>query len=460
MSLEHTQDLTHFDFIESCRKVIALDSSPQVSTLEIVNYLAELARSLGLYAEVVEELQNGITQANLIVRLQEQVLGQSDFLLQTHLDTPEPVSFPLWKKNKFNPYDAVIEDGKIYGLGAAEVKLDFLCKLQALASFKNVNFTALQPVLVGTFGEETGMQGTLKLIRKNKINAKYALIGEPSDFKIINAAKGFATVEMRIPFSKEEIEYKRSKDLSEYTSTQTKIFSGKSAHSSTPHLGDNAATKLFEYLAKMPDNVVVTDIDAGTRFNMIPNQAMVELDVAASFADPVIRKINYLYEMIKQVQEQMLLVQDNAFEPKHSTISVGIIRNYEDHILIGGSCRILPNVKQDMYEKWMQMFAEACEKVGAEFRLQDYKKPFRTDTNSILIKGALTELEKLSMQSECMSLASTNEASLFSRIGVECICIGAGKREGNVHTPNEHVEIIDLEKIKIFYGKMIERFCL
>lgn len=70
-------------------------------------------------------------------------------------------------------------------------------------------FNTLQPVLVGTFGEETGMQGALKLIRKNKINAKYALIGDPTDSNIVSAAKGYATVEMRIPFSAEEMTYKR-----------------------------------------------------------------------------------------------------------------------------------------------------------------------------------------------------------------------------------------------------------
>lgn len=449
-----------FDFIGSCRKLIAIDSSPQISALEAAEYLATLARDLGFDVEVQQEMQNGITQANIIVRLEPFQAGRSEFLLQAHLDTVDPGNFSLWKKNNFNPFDAVIEDGRIYGLGSAEVKLDFLCKLQALAQLKDKKFTTLQPVLVGTFGEETGMQGALKLIRKNKINAKYALIGDPSDLNIVNAAKGYATVEMRIPFSNEETEYKKNKALSEHTSTQTKIFSGKSAHSSTPHLGESAALKLFEYLSKMPDNVVIVEMDAGTRQNMIPNQAMVELDVAASFKDPVIRKINFLYNTMNEVQNEMKSVVDKVFTPEHSTISVGVIRTFEDHILVSGSCRILPNVKQEEYEKWMQMISRACEQVGAEFRLQDYKRPFRTDEKSVLIKGALAELEKLGQTSQCTSLASTNEASLFSRISIECICIGAGKRENNVHTPNEHVEIKHLELMTSFYQKMIERFCL
>ncbi|AZZ38077.1 succinyl-diaminopimelate desuccinylase [Bdellovibrio sp. qaytius] len=460
MSELQVSSVEGFDFIGACRKLIAIDSSPQISTVELVDYLALIAYQFGFDVEIQQAMQNGIAQSNIIVRLQPFQAGQNEFLLQAHLDTVDPGNFALWKKNNFNPFDAVIEDGRIYGLGSAEVKLDFLCKLVAMAQFKDKKLNTLQPVLVGTFGEETGMQGALKLIRKNKINAKYALIGDASDLKIINAAKGYATVQMRIPFASDEVEYKRDISVSESMSTQSKVFSGKSAHSSTPHLGESAAVKLFEYLAKMPDNVVIVDMDAGTRVNMIPNQAMVELDIATSIKDPAIRKINFLYAAMNEVQTEMKSVVDKAFTPEHSTISIGIIRTLEDHILIGGSCRILPNVKQEVYEKWMKMISTACEKVGAEFHLQDYKRPFRTDEKSVLIKGALAELEKLGQTSPCTSLASTNEASLFSRIGIECICVGPGKREDNVHTPNEHVEIKHLELMTSFYQRMIERFCL
>lgn len=463
----HLQDTKNsFDFIESCRKIIAYDSTPQASTLEVVHYLEQLSKALGFEAEVQSEMQNGVLQANIIVRLTKFLPNQSEFLMQTHLDTADAGQFPLWKKNNFNPFDAVIENQRIYGLGAAEVKLDFLCKLKALLEFKNSHghhtsmTTKLAPVLVGTFGEETGMHGALKLIRKNKINAKFALIGEPSNLNIINAAKGFATVEMHIPFGETELQLRTNKEISESTTTQTKIFSGLTAHSSTPHLGESAALKVFEYLSKMPSNVVIVEIDAGTRFNMIPHQAMVEHDIVNSFSNPMIVKLNKIYEKIKAVQASMALIQDTRFEPQHSTLSVGIIRTQDNKILIGGSCRILPSVKQENYEHWMKMISDVCIEVGGEFKLQDYKKPFYTSENSVLLKGALAEFEKLGVQSKCISMASTNEASLFSRIGVECICVGAGERENNLHTPTENVKIQDLEIMSQFYKNMIERFCL
>ncbi len=447
-------------WIDDCRKLIALDSSPTSSTVEVVAYLEQRALQSGFDVEVMHEIQNGITQANIIVRTEKFTPGDSEFLMQTHLDTVDPGPFSLWKKNGSNPFDATIVDGKIYGLGAAEIKLDFLCKLNALKALKGKNFTNLKPVLVGTYGEETGMQGALKLIRKNKINAKFGLIGETSDLKIIHASKGFAVVEIRIPISEDEQKYKVARSSIESTSTQTKLFSGQAAHSSTPHLGDNSIKKMLDYLQKMPENMVLIEADGGTRFNMIPNQAMVEVDLASHVKNTTLQKLNKIYLALQQVEQDMLEVVDHEFEPQHSTLSIGIIRTFDDSLLLGGSCRILPSVSHDQYEKWMLKIQKVCEDCGALFRITDYKKPYRTSDNSILIKTAQSILQKMNLDSNCRSLASTNEASLFSRVNIDCICIGAGLREGNVHTAEEHVKIEDLEKATLFYQQMLERFCL
>lgn len=448
------------EWVETCRKLIALDSSPTSTTVEVVDYLEKLATAEGFNVEVIHEVQNGVTQANIIVRPEKIVAGEKEFLLQTHLDTADPGNYSLWKRTGFNPFDATIVDGKIFGLGAADVKLDFLCKLNALKALKGKKYNQLKPVLIGTYGEETGMQGALKLIRKNKINAKYGVIGETSDLKLIQASKGFAVVEIRIPIELNEQKYKIVRGTLESTTTQTKLFSGQSAHSSTPHLGDNAVKKMLEYLQKMPENMILIDADGGTRFNMIPNQAMVEIDLSSHVKNTALQKLNRIYLALQKVENDMVEVQDKDFEPSHSTLSIGLIRTFEDSLVLGGSCRILPNVTQEQYEKWMDTIQKVCEECGAQFRITDYKRPFRTSENSILVKTAQNILEKMNLDSKCRTLASTNEASLFTRIDIECICIGAGAREGNVHTSEEHVKIEDLEKAKLFYQHMVERFCL
>lgn len=420
--------------------------------------MAAFCRQKGLHVEEQEEIVGDLEQVNVIARPVE-VRPGSEFLLQTHLDTVDPGPYPLWTKTGANPFDAHIIDGNIHGLGAADVKLDFLCKLEALASFGKREWI-LPPVLVGTFGEESGMQGALKLIRKNKISAKMALIGEPSNLQLINSAKGFASVEIRLPFSAEEINYRREHNLRESTSTQSKLFNGKAAHSSTPHLGESAIAKLLESLMMLPDSVNIMEIDGGNNFNTVPSHAFLEIDMVSIIKNPISQRIANIYRAIKGLELEFLDHKDNDFYPTTPTLNIGVIRTNEDDIQISGTCRIPPIITHEIYEGWMNRLRQVCDENEAIFRVSDYKKPFRTQSNSILVKGCLDELRAMGLSDIPISQSSTNEASIFSRIGIDCVCFGPGKREGNVHTPNEHVAVGDLEAATQFYKRIIERFCL
>lgn len=447
------------DFVESCRRLVSLDSTPEAGSFEACQFLAELCKERGLHVELQEEMSQSLRQANVIARPTANRPGL-EFMLQTHIDTRDPGPFGLWTQTEQNPFDATIIDGNIYGLGTADAKLDFLCKLEALSSFKNKPFTKLPPVLVATFGEETGMQGALKLIRKNKVSAKMAMLGEPSDLKIITAAKGFATVEIKIPFSDQEIQYREEHNLRESTVTQSRLFTGKPSHSSTPHLGDSAVIKMMEALCLLPDHVVLMEIDGGLTYNSVPAHAMLEVDIVSVIHDPVKKKIVEIYQAIKNLEEEFKKYTDADFTPEHPTLNIGVIRTFADHVLIGGSCRMPPVITQELYEKWMGQLKSVCVSLKSEFKITDYKRPYRTPENSLLVRGCLEELKIRSRDSKTITQPNTNEASLFSRIGIECVGFGAGKRDGNLHTPNEHVKIKDLEFSIEFYKACLERFCL
>jgi succinyl-diaminopimelate desuccinylase len=439
--------------------MIAFDSSPSQGTRELVHWLAELARSRGLFVEVVDETLGNYEQSSLLVRPVRERPSQ-EFLLQTHLDTPDPGPFALWSQTSHNPFDAHIIDQKIYGLGTADVKLDFLCKLEALSAFSSDTNWKLPPVLVGTYGEELGMHGALKLIRKNRFTAKMALVSEPSDLQLITAGKGMAAVEIRIPYSQEELQYKFEHNLRESTSTQSRIFNGKSSHSSTPQLGESAIKKMFDYLLQLPENIVVMEIDGGVNFNTVPANAFLEIDPVSGFSDPMSKKVATLYRALMELETQFLAYQDHDFFPSHPTLNIGLIRTFEDHVFISGTCRIPPVVTNEIYEGWMATLKRKCEAVGADFRVTDYKRPYRTDVDSIFVKGCLEELQEMGLSTKTITQSSTNEACLWSRIGIECISFGPGQREGNIHTPQEHVAVDDLKKSVEFYRRAIERFCI
>lgn len=447
------------DFIEACRKLISIDSTPTHGNKEAAEFVAELCRAKGLQVELQTDFVGDTEQANVIARPGSE-RPPLEFLLQTHLDTVDPGPFALWTHTECNPFDATIMDGNIYGLGAADVKLDFLCKLEALASFGPNRAWKLPPVLVGTYGEELGMQGALRLIRKNKIAAKMALIGEPSDLKLINAAKGFASVEVRIPFESDEVEYRQEHNLKESTSTQSKLFIGKAAHSSTPHLGESAITKMLQYLQQLPDSVTLMEIDGGVNYNSVPSHALLEIDVVSNTTKPIVTKLVNIFEAVKVLEKEFLKHLDKDFFPSEPTLNIGLIRTYQDHVLLAGSCRVPPVITNEIYEGWMEKLRQVCEANGSQFRVTDYKKPYRTNETSMLVKGCRDELRSMGLADGLATQPSTNEASIFSRTGIECLCFGPGKREGNVHTPSEHVAVEDLKKAVEFYKRVIERFCL
>jgi len=447
------------EFLDACRKFISIDSTPSVGNLELAVFAETLCRQSGLSVELQRETLDGLEQANIIARPQAQ-MPREELLLQTHLDTVDPGSFGLWTKTGANPFQASIYQNELYGLGSADVKLDFLCKLEAIRRLKDRSSFRVPPVLVGTFGEERGMSGAVKLIRKKKVSATRALVGEPTELRLVHAMKGFAAVEIEVPFSKEEIDFHNRHNQQESTSTQSKIFIGKAAHSSVPGSGDNAIVKMLEYLERLPEGLVVMELDGGTNFNTVAANAVLEFDAHAGLRDTIGSKLRRILRAIQAIESDFVNFRDEAFLPPQTTLNVGVIRTLEDHVKMLGCVRLPPVVTQDVYENWMQTLRDACQAVGAVFRVTDYKQPFRTSVRSDIVQICQAQLRGQGLPTDVATHSVTNEANVFSRFGIECVVIGPGRGVGNSHSPNEFVRLSELEAAVVFYQGVIERMCL
>ncbi|MCB0408148.1 MAG: M20/M25/M40 family metallo-hydrolase, partial [Bdellovibrionales bacterium] len=109
---------------------------------------------------------------------------------------------------------------------------------------------------------------------------------------------------------------------------------------------------------------------------------------------------------------------------------------------------------------WMTRLGKACEEAGSSFRILDYKKAFHVAKTSEFLQGSCEILKGLNQSAKPQTIAGATEASVFSRLGLECLVFGPGKSLGNSHAPDEKVSIDDLELAIEFYKKAIERFCL
>ncbi len=446
-------------FLENCRKLVGLDSTPSHGNLAAAEFAGALCAEAGLHVEMQRETSSGVDQCNVIARPRD-TTPDREFLLQTHLDTVDAGHFSHWTKTQANPFNASIYNDVIYGLGTADVKLDFLCKLEAVKPLLGKELK-LPFVLVGTFGgAESGMAGAVKLIRKKKIRPVMALIGEPSQMRLVNGGTGLAVVEITIPFSQEEIEYRRDHDLNESTSTQSRIFTGKAAHSSDPGAGQNAIMIMLEYLTQLPEGIAVMDLDGGHNNNSVPAHAILEIDTVAGFKNPILPKIARIYQSLLQLQEEMRGFSESGFSPSYPTMNIGRVRSDEDGVILSGSCRLPPSVTDAIYEGWMSKLATTVQEVGATFRVKDYKRGFTAEPQTEFVLGTQNVLREMGLNPELQKLAQTTEANVFHRMGAECLVWGPGQSVGNSHAPNECINIADLRQAAEFYSRLLERFCL
>jgi acetylornithine deacetylase/succinyl-diaminopimelate desuccinylase-like protein len=310
-------------------------------------------------------------------------------------------------------------------------------------------------VLVGTFGAHNGMTGAIKLIRRKKLNAVSALVGEPTDMKLVVAGKGLAVVEIAIPFSSEERAYRVNHDSMESSSSQSRHFSGKSATGN-----ENAIMKMFAYLAQLPEGIALMDLDGGTSHSSLPLSSMLEIDMVAAFKDPIVPKISKIFTSLQALEQELHQFRDEGFDPPYPTANFGKIRTSETEVRMTGCCRIPPSVTDSVYEGWMSKLEAAVREVGATFRVTDYRKGFTTDAKSEFVQTAQEILAKMKLDASPQKITGVTEASVLSRLGIECVVWGPGQSVGNSHAPNESIKLSDLKLASEFYQRAIERFCL
>lgn len=171
---------------------------------------------------------------------------------------------------KTNPFELIISDNKMYGLGVCDMKGGIAAFLDAL---KNIDLKKLEKgiQIIITFDEEIGFEG-IKLIKdSNIIIPDNVLIGEPTNLIPVVACKGCMEYKVR--------------------------FLGKSAHSSRLIYGDNAIISCFNFtkeLIKFADSLkeIKSDlfkdipyttmniglIRGGIAINMVPDECYLSFD--------------------------------------------------------------------------------------------------------------------------------------------------------------------------------------
>ena len=213
---------SEFPLLDHIRQLIAVPSVSSVSPLldqsnrPVIDLLAGWLEQAG-FAVRIEPLPQRPDKANLIATLGS---GPGGLGLAGHTDTV-PYDAGRWR---YDPFGGTIADGRIYGLGAADMKAFLALALAAAQDFTARDLQ--QPLIIlATADEESSMNGARALAASGQKLGRHALIGEPTGMKPVRMHKGILMEAIRIE--------------------------GRSGHSSDPSLGANALEGMHRVIGEL-----------------------------------------------------------------------------------------------------------------------------------------------------------------------------------------------------------------
>ena len=285
--------------IDLLGRLIAYPTISTDSNLALIEDLRGRFDALGARTHVFGD-QSG-TKATLFASLGPDVPG--GILLSGHSDVV-PVTDQDWSGDPFEMWQ---QDNRLYGRGACDMK-GFIAATVTMAA-RYAMSPLKRPVHFSyTYDEETGCLGAQALIpqlRKLGLQPDIAIIGEPTDMRVIEGHKGCC----------------------EYTTR----FEGLEGHGSSPDLGVNAAEYAVRYVARLmalradlrarvPDDsrldpphttINIGRVQGGHAHNVIVGKAEVDWE----FRPINSSDFRFVKEVMAQFVEETLLPQMRAVHP-------------------------------------------------------------------------------------------------------------------------------------------------
>ncbi len=222
-----------------------------------------------------------------------------------HLDVVPAGDPGTWTHD---PWAGAIEDGRLIGRGAVDMKGAIAAALAAAAAIRRAG---LEPAGTLTFHlaadeEHMGIHGTRVLWEQGLLDQDASVVGEPNDLTIGLAERGGAWV--------------------------SATARGKAAHGSQPHLGVNAITSAAHLLLRLPEvlpdrehplvgrpSVNAALIAGGSAPNVVPDRCQVDIDrrIVPGETDPaeILQPFERLAEDIRSQHPEV----DLAFEIREWT---------------------------------------------------------------------------------------------------------------------------------------------
>lgn len=178
------------DFLLECAQALirAPSENPPGDETAVAQVCADFAAKAGCS---VERIHTGPNRLNVIATLDSGNPGKT-MLWNGHIDVVPAGDPSLWTHP---PYEAVVENGVLYGRGSADMKGPIAA---VLAAAKALSLKSGRLVIQMVADEEVlGPYGTNALYDQGLIQADAAIVGEPTELKIAIAERGMVWIRVR-----------------------------------------------------------------------------------------------------------------------------------------------------------------------------------------------------------------------------------------------------------------------
>ena len=359
--------------VKLLQRVIQIESTnPPGNELDLAEWLGDYFAQAGVKVEV---LKYEGKRANLVARLRGS--GRRPALIfSAHLDTV-PAGEVHWT---FPPFSGTLHEGRVYGRGAADMKGGLAAMVEATVILARSGVSLGGDLIVAfTYDETHGLRGARRLVEEGYLEGAGAVVvGEPSTLEVCIAEKGALWLNCRVR--------------------------GKTAHSSMPHLGQNAILEMVHFLHRVEERL---DLGRGNH--------------------PLLGKSTYTV----------------------GTIGGGVAIN-----VIPDACeaqldiRLIPGLDHGEVVRQVQELGEG----RVEVEVLDWKEPVETDPHAEIVRLSLQAVEEITGQPRLPKGVAyyTDGTVIANSLQIPMVIIGPADT-GMTHQPNEWVEVSRLvQAVKIY----------
>ncbi len=374
--------------LELTKQLIAFDTTSRGSNLALIDYAQELLEKSGARCRRTYDASG--KKANLLATLGPD--GDGGYVLSGHTDVV-PVDGQDWSSDPFMPE---VRGGLLYGRGACDMK-GFLGTALSLAG--EIGKTKLtRPIHFAlSYDEEVGCAGAPGLLADlvaAHIKPALAIIGEPTDMKVVGAHKGGVGFRTRCL--------------------------GHEGHSSAPHKGASAVMMAGEFIAALGQVAHELEADRDPHFDPPYSTTLANI-ISGGTAQNILAR-------------EAIITWECRTLPGRDGKSVG--------------ARMGELVQLQILPKYRTGATDAA----IDTKVMTVYPGLALDADS----PAVALARELSGANAVETVAYGTEAGLFQQAGISAVVCGPGSIE-QAHKPDEFVKLSELDACEKFLRRLISK---